>query len=57
MDVSVSIDQNGTMTISADGVDKESLGDVVRELVFSALSTRRREKKDSQTGQNNYLSL
>ncbi|MBQ6503213.1 MAG: hypothetical protein IJI57_04800 [Flexilinea sp.] len=44
MDVYVSIDKNGVLSISVDGVEKSDLHDTIRELVYTALSTRKKLK-------------
>ena len=48
MEIYVSIERSGTLCMSVDGVDKEDFHDILRELVYTALSTRRREKQERE---------
>ncbi len=48
MEIYVSIERSGTICMSVDGVEKEAFHDVLQELVYTALTTRRKEKKDNQ---------
>ena len=48
MKVDVSAESDGSISLSVDGVEKSDLHDVVRELLYTALSTRRKEKQEKK---------